>query len=94
MNIHSHSSKTRRGEATKATVLRAALELFAQRGFHGTAVPLIAKRAGVATLVLTHLLPAPRSDADKQGFIEEVRSGGFEGELIVADDLTTVRFGR
>lgn len=28
-------------------MLRAALELFAERGFHGTAVPLVAERAGV-----------------------------------------------
>lgn len=29
-------------------ILDAALELFAERGFHGTAVPLVAERAGVA----------------------------------------------
>src|SRR5258707_1870489 len=28
-------------------ILQAALELFAERGFHGTAVPLVAARAGV-----------------------------------------------
>lgn len=52
----------------------------------------IAKRAGVATLVLTHLIPAPRDDREKLGFVDDVRRGGFEGELIVADDLATVRF--
>jgi AcrR family transcriptional regulator len=31
----------------RAAILRAALELFAERGFHGTAVPAIAKQAGV-----------------------------------------------
>jgi len=30
-----------------ARILKAALELFAERGFHGTAVPEVAKRAGV-----------------------------------------------
>ncbi len=30
-------------------ILQAALELFVERGFHGTAVPLVAKRAGVST---------------------------------------------
>lgn len=29
------------------SILKAALELFAERGFHGTAVPLVAERAGV-----------------------------------------------
>lgn len=47
MNVHSHS-KTRRGQSTREAVLEAALELFAERGFHGTAVPDIAKAAGIA----------------------------------------------
>src|SRR5262245_59396951 len=35
-------------ESTKRdTILAAALELFAERGFHGTAVPLVAERAHV-----------------------------------------------
>ena len=52
----------------------------------------LAKRAGVRTLVLTHLIPAPQNERDKQGFIDDVRSGGFDGELIVADDRTKVSF--
>lgn len=32
---------------TRRRILRAALELFAERGFHGTAVPDVAERAGV-----------------------------------------------
>ena len=45
---------------------------------------------GIGTLVLTHLIPEPTSDDERRAFCEDVRSGGFEGELIVADDLTTV----
>jgi ribonuclease BN (tRNA processing enzyme) len=63
--------------------------------YHADA-PLIGKQAaelGVPTLVLTHLIPAPNNDADKQVFIDEVRSGGYEGELIVADDLFTAVVG-
>ena len=56
------------------------------------AVGSVAKRAGVKTLVLTHLIPAPRNEIEKQGFVDDIREGGYEGELIVADDLTTVRF--
>lgn len=58
--------------------------------------PLIGKQAaelGVSTLILTHLIPAPVTDAEKQVFIDEVRSGGYEGELIVADDLYTAAVG-
>jgi len=56
------------------------------------AVGAIANAAAVRTLVLTHLIPAPRNARDKQAFVDDVRSGGFEGEVIVADDLDTVRF--
>src|SRR6478609_4020444 len=34
-------------EAKTEAILKAALELFVERGFHGTPVPLIAERAGV-----------------------------------------------
>ncbi|NNF54307.1 MAG: MBL fold metallo-hydrolase [Acidimicrobiales bacterium] len=48
---------------------------------------------GVPTLVLTHLIPAPVTDSERQLFVDEVRGGGYEGELIVADDLDTVAVG-
>lgn len=47
----------------------------------------------VGTLMLTHLIPAPNSEEEKQLFIDEVRSGGYRGQLIVADDLDTVTVG-
>jgi AcrR family transcriptional regulator len=59
MNIHSVMAR-RTAEKSKSlaaelqaegpkrqAILDAALELFAERGFHGTAVPLVAERAGV-----------------------------------------------
>jgi ribonuclease Z len=58
--------------------------------------PLIGRQAaelGVRTLVLTHLIPAPVTDAEKQLFVDDIRSGGYEGEVIVADDLDTVAVG-
>ena len=33
---------------TRTAILDAALDLFVERGFHGTAVPLVAERAGIA----------------------------------------------
>lgn len=55
MNIHSLVNETHiratteEGKSLKReAILDAALELFAERGFHGTAVPLIAESAGVA----------------------------------------------
>ena len=37
------------GKDKRDAILGAALELFAERGYHGTAVPLVAERAGVGT---------------------------------------------
>ncbi len=38
---------TRGGELKRQAILEAALELFVERGFHGTAVPAVAEKAGV-----------------------------------------------
>lgn len=54
MNEHSHQPgagprrRTAKGERTRDALLDAALRLFAERGFHGTAVPDVARAAGVA----------------------------------------------
>jgi ribonuclease Z len=44
-----------------------------------------ARRAGVGTLVLTHLVPAPAPGSEPE-WQAEARSG-FEGSVVVADDL-------
>jgi ribonuclease Z len=44
----------------------------------------------VPVLMLTHLIPAPQSDSDRQAYVDEVREGGYNGEIIVCDDLDTV----
>lgn len=49
MNIHSVvATATPQTSDKREAILEAALELFAERGFHGTAVPTIAERAHVA----------------------------------------------
>ena len=52
-----------------------------------------AQELGTPTLVLTHLIPEPVSEEDRQGFVNDVRRGGYTGRVIVADDLTTVPLG-
>jgi len=58
--------------------------------YHADAVDLgaAAQRAGVARLVLTHFIPPPVDGYEP--FIEEVRHGGFTGDLVAGDDLTAV----
>ncbi len=58
--------------------------------------PLIGAQAQelqVPTLILTHLIPGPKSPEDKQLFADEVRAGGYTGELVVADDLDSYTLG-
>lgn len=49
-----------------------------------------AQRAGIATLVLTHLLPAPADEAAEQAFAALATGTGFDGEVVVARDLVRV----
>ena len=52
-----------------------------------------AQEIRVPTLVLTHLIPEPVTKEDRRGFAEDVRQGGYTGEVVVASDLTTVALG-
>lgn len=52
-----------------------------------------AAKLGVPTLILTHLIPAPVTDAERNLFIDDIRSGGYEGDVVVADDLHTTTLG-
>lgn len=49
---------------------------------------------GTPTLVLTHLIPPPRNAEDRQLFSDDVRAAGYEGSLVVADDLTELTLER
>ena len=54
-----------------------------------------AAELGVPTLVLTHLIPAPAttlvpalgSAVTEQDYVDQIRAGGYEGDLLVARDL-------
>jgi ribonuclease Z len=50
-----------------------------------------AARAGVGTLVLTHLAPAPRPEQEHEW--AERAGGEFDGTVVVARDLTTLEVG-
>lgn len=63
--------------------------------YHADTVELgaFAERSGIPHLVLTHLIPPPSNDDQRQAFIADVRSGGYSGELTVAQDLSTIVVG-
>jgi ribonuclease Z len=50
-----------------------------------------AARAGVSTLVLTHPVPPPQPGTEEEWIAEA--TAVFDGEVILADDLTTVTVG-
>ncbi len=60
--------------------------------YHSDTVQLggLAQRAGVGTLVLTHLIPSPRTEADKEAYMADIRAGGYKGKVLVADDLDSI----
>lgn len=53
----------------------------------------LAARTGVSNLILTHLIPPPATETDEQAFVDDVRAGGYEGQILVASDLDTVTVG-
>ncbi len=58
------------------------------------AVGAIAAGAGVTTLMLTHLIPPPEViDDGVRRYEESVRRGGFEGELVVGEDGSSITRG-
>jgi ribonuclease Z len=62
--------------------------------YHADAAALaeMAHRVGVPTLVLTHLIPSPRDGEDEMRIADDMASAGYDGEVMVARDLTTVSF--
>jgi len=52
----------------------------------------MAGRVDVPTLMLTHMIPAPINEAEELEMAAEVRANGYNGEIVVARDLTTVSF--
>lgn len=63
--------------------------------YHSDSVQVggLAQRAGVPTLVLTHLIPSPEQTTEAESeWIEDVRRGGYTRDVVVAHDLTSVSF--
>jgi ribonuclease Z len=88
--VHEACRATALRDLTKGTLFETILS------YHADTVPLgaLAERAGVRHLVLTHLIPAPHSEADEKAFAQDVRSGGYTGRVTVGRDLTTIEVDR
>ena len=53
----------------------------------------LAERAGVGHLLLTHLIPPPSDELGAAAFADDVRTGGYTGEVTVGEDLLTLTVG-
>jgi ribonuclease Z len=63
--------------------------------YHSDTVALgkMAEEISIPTVILTHLIPSPQEGvSSKEDFVNDLRKGGFGGEVIVADDLTSFTF--
>jgi ribonuclease Z len=52
-----------------------------------------AQKHRVRHLLLTHLIPSPRSAEEAEKFARDARDGGYTGTVTVGNDLTTVTLG-
>lgn len=50
----------------------------------------LAQELAIPTVMLTHLIPIPVTQQDEQAFIDEVREGGYRGNVLVCKDLDSV----
>ncbi len=53
----------------------------------------MAQRARIPCLVLTHLIPPPRTEDEEAAFELDVRQAGYTGRITVGRDLTTIILG-
>lgn len=79
-----------RSEALRPLVTGTPMEGILEYHADTTALGAMAQRAGVEHLVLTHLIPPPTTDSEEEGFVTDIRDGGYTGEVTVGRDLTTV----
>ncbi|MGI9608566.1 MAG: MBL fold metallo-hydrolase [Acidimicrobiales bacterium] len=62
--------------------------------YHADSVALgaMTARAEPAVLMLTHMTPSPRSSIERDAFVDDIRAGGYEGVVMVCDDLDSHDF--
>lgn len=86
-------------EAFRTSLLRPVFEARPQLAriadYHSDTVELgtMCHRFDVPKVLLTHLIPAPSTPEEEQGFVDDLRVGGYEGDVLVGRDLMTVTLG-
>lgn len=87
-------------EVCRTETLRPAFELITPlrsvTEYHADSIELgaMVARIDVPTVVLTHYIPAPGTgDLTAADYEADIRSSGYDGRVVVADDLTSVTIG-
>lgn len=64
--------------------------------YHSDSVVLgeFAQRYNIKHVLLTHLIPSPRSEEDAAKFEGDLRRGGYNGLVTVGKDLATIKIGK
>ena len=84
--IHEACRKQSMAANIKGTVFETIFDYHAD----SVAVGELAEKYKVKHLVLTHLIPQPRTDTEAQKFETDVRTGGYTGRVTVGSDLLRV----
>lgn len=64
--------------------------------YHSDSIVLgeFTQRFNINHVLLTHLIPSPRSEEDAAKFESDLRKGGYTGVVTVGKDLTTIAIGK
>jgi ribonuclease Z len=87
--VHEVCRRKSMAEAIQGTAFEKIFDYHADSEMLGT----YAERYGIAHIVLTHLIPQPKTDKQIAGFTEDLRRGGYTGKVTVGADLVNVDIG-
>jgi ribonuclease Z len=78
-------------EALRAELIRQRAGYSAIMDYHADSIELggLAARAGVPAVLLYHLIPGPLDTAGMAAYEDDLRRGGYKGEVVVGKDLTS-----
>jgi len=87
--VHEACRSTALADRVKGTVFETIFS------YHADTVGLgaLAAEYDVPHMLLTHMIPAPATEADEERFVADLRRGGYTGPVTVGRDLDTIEIG-
>jgi len=84
--VHEVCRRSAMAEAIRGTAFEKIFDYHADSDVLGE----FAQRYGIAHVVLTHLIPQPKTDKQIAAFEADLRRGGYSGKVTVGADLTII----